>query len=95
MTAATSMPALSTRMWPLMPSTFVAPSKLRGPDTADGLTDEESTTAAEGFGRRAVRVRTSPRTAVSTLAQVWVRHQRQAVAVAVRGHMTDDADRVA
>jgi hypothetical protein len=39
---ATSMPALSMRMWRLMPSTFFAPSKPRGPATGDALTLGES-----------------------------------------------------
>jgi hypothetical protein len=43
----------------------------------DALADDESTTAAVGCRRRPDRVRTSPRTAVSTLAQVPARHQRR------------------
>ena len=58
-------------------STFLAPSNPRGPATRDALTDEESTTTAVGRLCRPDRVRTSPRTAVSTFAQMPARHHRR------------------
>jgi hypothetical protein len=54
-----------------------APSNPRGPVTGDAFTDDESTTAAVSHRRRPERVRASPRTAVSILAQIPVRHQRR------------------
>jgi len=54
-------PVVSTRMWRLMPSIFLAPSKPRGPATDMALTEEESTIAAVGFGFLPARVRVSSR----------------------------------
>ena len=48
----------------------------RGPAIGDGLSVDESTTGPVGRRRRPDRVRSLPRTAVSSLVQVPVRHQR-------------------
>jgi hypothetical protein len=74
-TAATRIAPLSRRAWRLTPSMFLAPCNPRGPATGEAVTEDESTTAAVGRVRRPERVRTSPRIAVSTLAQVPARHQ--------------------
>jgi hypothetical protein len=55
----------------------LAPSNPRGPVTGDALTDDESTTAADGLRRRPARVRTSRRTAVRIGVQIPARHQRR------------------
>jgi hypothetical protein len=46
-----------------------------GSATREAVTEDESTTAAVGRVRRRERVRTSPRIAVSTVAQVPARYQ--------------------
>src|SRR5450830_1841604 len=49
-------PVVSTRMWRLIPSIILAPSKPRGPATGIAFTDEESTIAAVGFDFLPARV---------------------------------------
>jgi hypothetical protein len=92
-TAATGTPAVSTSTCRLMPSTFLAPSKPRGPVTGDALTLEKSTTAAVGRLRRPERVRTSPWTVVRIRAQVPVRHQRRRCLCAADNDMVKSCGR--